>query len=246
MDGLSPCVLPDRGEVRVASALLDRSAEDVLREETLLSPSERGRADRFRFRRDRGRFIVARAALRRLLGLHLGKSPVHVEIQAGRLGKPELAGSSAASDLRFNLAHSDGLALYAFARGREVGVDVEAIRAVPEARAVARHFFSPLEMSRLTDLSPVAFEEAFLNGWTRKEAFLKARGDGLLFPLHRFHVSMAPGEPARLLGVEGEPAAAREWSIADVTAAPGFVAAVAAQGPIERLTRAAVPPLGSA
>jgi 4'-phosphopantetheinyl transferase len=246
MDGLSPGALPDSGEVRVAAVLLDRSDADVLQDEALLSPAERSRADRFRFRRDRARFVVGRGALRRLLGRYLSRAPAEVDIQAGRLGKPELMGSSAASGLRFNLAHSDGLALYAFTRDREVGIDVEAVRTVPEARAVAGQFFSALEVARLAGLSRAGFEEAFLNGWTRKEAFLKARGDGLHFPLDRFHVSMAPGEPARLLGVDGEPAAVREWSIADVPTAPGFVAAVAARGPIDRLTREAAPRLVSA
>jgi 4'-phosphopantetheinyl transferase len=234
MDGIAPGVRPGNGEVRAATAWLDR-AESPIRDAELLSAAERSRAARFHFDRDRDRFVVGRAALRRLLGEYLGQRPARVEIESGRLGKPRLAGPAARSGLRFNVAHSGGLALYAFTYGREVGVDVEALRPIPDARTIARNYFSPLELSVLSDLPETALKSAFLNAWTRKEAFLKARGDGLYFPLDRFHVSLAPGEPARLLGVDGEPAAARQWSIQALDVGPGFVAAVAARGPIDRV-----------
>jgi 4'-phosphopantetheinyl transferase len=128
------------------------------RGEALLSCDERKRAARLRSQRDRRRFIAARACLRELLGRRLDIPAAALEIRRGPRGKPQLAGS----DWRFSVSHSDDVAIYAFARGREVGIDLEAVRAVPEASAIAGHAF--------------ADAKAFLRWWTRKEALFKALG----------------------------------------------------------------------
>ena len=212
-------------EVHVWSADLDRIPEALLRDPLSADEQERGR--RFHFERDRRRFAATRGLLRRLLGRYLGLDPSRLRFAYGPRGKPFLAGED---ELRFNVSHSGGLALLAFARGREVGVDVERERPVPEAADIARHYFSAWEAAQLRRLRDGERTAAFFRCWTRKEAFIKATGDGLSRSLDAFDVTLAPGEPARLLRVEGEPEAARRFWIEDVSPAPGFAGALAVEG----------------
>jgi 4'-phosphopantetheinyl transferase len=163
--------------------------------------------------------------LRRLLGGFLGLEPERVELRYGPHGKPCVEG------LRFNLAHSHELALYAFSRGRELGVDLERIRPLRDAAAIAERYFSAEENAVLRSLPEIQRHEAFFRCWTRKEAYLKALGDGLARPLDSFDVTLAPGEPARLLRVQGAPDEAARWSLLHLDPAPGFVGALAAEGP---------------
>jgi len=208
--------LPTTGEaVRAASALL--------------SGVERQRANRFAFDRDRHRFIVARALLRRLLGARLGTRPEAVELVYGPHGKPALAPRHAPADLRFNLSHSEDLAAYAFAHGREIGVDVEAVRSMCDADAIAARFFSARENQTYLSLDSRDRPRGFFHCWTRKEAFIKALGDGLSCPLDRFDVSLAPGEPARILRLARAPGDGRRWRMESFAPAAGFVAALVAE-----------------
>ncbi len=169
-----------------------------------LSDAERQRASRLAFDRDRRRFVVARARLRQLLRF-------------------------AASDLRFNVSHCDDLAVYAFSHGCEVGIDVEAVRVMGDADDLAARFFSRREHGAYRALHPRDKPLGFFQCWTRKEAFIKALGDGLSYPLNRFDVSLAPGEPARVLRVEGAPEDHRRWHMESFAPALGFVAAVVAE-----------------
>ena len=129
--------------------------------------------------------------------------------------------------LRFNLAHSHELALYAFTLGREIGVDIEYLRALPDADQIAKRFFSARENAALQALSTNQRQQAFYNCWTRKEAYVKAIGKGLAQPLDQFDVSLAPGESTRLLKVEGAPEEGSRWSLYSLTPVAGYVAAVA-------------------
>jgi 4'-phosphopantetheinyl transferase len=215
-----------QNDVEVWCASLD-APDEAGRAERWLSPDERQRAARFRFDQDRQRFILHRGILRALLGRYLAVHPRELAFMSGPNGKPALASPFAARGLRFNLSHSQNLALYAFALDREVGVDVEAIRPLDDVEGIARRYFSRAENAALERIVPVQRSEAFFNCWTRKEAFLKATGEGLDRPLDSFDVSLAPGEPARLLAT-GEPTGA--WSLHDLAPAPGFRAAVAAAG----------------
>jgi 4'-phosphopantetheinyl transferase len=195
---------------------------------SLLSPDERMRAERFHFDRDRDRFTAARATLRLLLAAYLGEGPRAYELGYGAHGKPFLAGAFAASGLEFNLSHAQGLATYAFASGRTVGVDLERLVEVPDALDLAARFFAPSERAALEALEPGQRSRAFLTGWTRKEAFVKALGQGLGFPLDGFEVSLSPDEPARLLAFAGgDPAA---WTLSGFAPEEGYLAAVAVQG----------------
>jgi 4'-phosphopantetheinyl transferase len=191
-----------------------------------LSDDERQRARRFAFDRDRRRFVVARARLRKELGSRLGVLPAAVELQYGAHGKPALAGRFAEAELRFNVSHCDDVVVYAFAAGREVGIDVEAIRALPDADAIAARFFSSRENIAYRALHPRDRPLGFFQCWTRKEAFIKALGEGLSHPLDSFDVSLAPGEPAELLRVGPVPGDDRTWRLESLSPAPGYVAAL--------------------
>ncbi|HYU89733.1 MAG TPA: 4'-phosphopantetheinyl transferase superfamily protein [Gemmatimonadales bacterium] len=195
---------------------------------SLLSAAERERARRFAFGRDARRFIVGRARLRQLLGARLGVRPESVQLVYGARGKPALA-NSGKNSLRFNLSHCDDLAVYALSSGREVGIDVEAMRPLPDADAIAARFFSRREHAAYRALDPCDQPRGFFQCWTRKEAFIKALGEGLSHPLDSFDVSLAPGAPAELLRVEPVPRDDRGWRLASFSPAPGFVAAVAAE-----------------
>ena len=195
---------------------------------SLLSAAERERARRFAFGRDAGRFIVGRGRLRQLLGARLGVRPESVELVYGARGKPALA-NSGRNSLRFNLSHRDDLAVYALSWGCDVGIDVEAIRPLPDADAVAARFFSRPEHAAYRALDPRDRPLGFFQCWTRKEAFIKALGEGLSHPLDSFDVSLAPGAPAELLRVDPVRGDDRGWRLASFFPAPGFVAAVVAE-----------------
>ena len=152
--------------------------------------------------------------------------PDAVELVYGKRGKPALAGRFADSGLRFNLSHCDDVALYAFSYGREIGVDIEAVRLVPDADVIAAHMFSRGENEVYRTLDPRDKPLGFFNCWTRKEAFIKALGDGLNHPLDSFDVSLAPNEPAKILRVENRPGECCGWSMETFVPMPGFVAAV--------------------
>jgi 4'-phosphopantetheinyl transferase len=200
--------------------------EDARAAAALLSDAERQRASRFVFDRDRDRFIIARGRLRQLLGARLGTPPESVDLVYGAHGKPVLASWLADSELRFNLSHCDDVTLYAFSRGHEIGIDVEAVRVMPDADAIAARFFSHREQQAYRALERRDRPLGFFQCWTRKEAFIKAIGDGLSYPLDRFDVSLTPGEPAKILRVEDTPGDSCGWRMESLSPAPGFVAAV--------------------
>ncbi len=221
-------VLP-ADEVHVWKADLEPSAAQVQCFVEILSPDERARAARFHFARDRDRWTVARGQLRALLARYLGGLPDQFRFSLGPHGKPALA-APAGTHLRFNLSHSAGLALYAVARGREVGVDVEALRPDFATDEIAERFFSPTERRALRAVPPERRCEAFFACWTRKEAYIKARGLGLAIPLDAFDVSLAPDEPAALLATRDEPGESVRWSLEALAPGPGFAGAVVAEG----------------
>ena len=223
-------------EIHVWHVSLDRPPSDVRRMARTLSPDEQERARRYRGERLRERFIVGRGILRMLLSRYVGRPPARLCFAYGARGKPALAPAEG-SDLRFNVSHSDDLALYAFARGRDVGVDVERLRELPRAEQIAERFFSTEETAALKAEPAERRVEAFFTCWTRKEAYIKARGDGLAHPLDQFAVSLVPGEPARLwVAGDGDAREIARWSLDALPLAPGYVAALAARGRGWRLT----------
>ena len=204
----------------------------------MLSEDERNRAERFRFDHHRERFIIQRGRLREILSGYGDIPPGAIRFRNGSGGKPEIEGDNPI--IRFNLSHSGGYVLYAVACGREVGVDVEVVRPKPKAAGLVARFFSPNEKRAFRKLEPCEEEAAFYAGWTRKEAYVKALGKGLRFPLDQFDVSLKSGDQEALLHVEGAPEELRRWSLRDIDLGPGFKAALAVEltnsSPVEGLS----------
>ena len=206
-------------EVHVWRAVLDVSGPALQRLRHILAPDERARADRFHFQKDQEHFVVARGALRTILGRYLQRAPELVAFRYGLRGKPELAEPSEAGEagpLTFNVSHSHGLALYAVSVRRAVGIDVEHVRPFPSSHQIAERFFSAEEIAGLCSLPDDVQQEAFFRCWTRKEAILKAKGEGL------FGWSLLPTQADA-----GEWSA---WAIRDLEPGPGYVAAISAEG----------------
>ena len=218
------------GEVHVwrADTRLDCGRIAELRQ--VLSEDEADRALRYRYSRHRDQFIAARGALRVILSQYLGTGPAGITFSYGPFGKPVLSGGPAGIDIRFNLSHSGSTALCAAVLGREVGVDLEEIRPVPDMLNIAERFFSPDEGTALKDLPEGARLPAFFACWTRKEAYLKAKGAGLTVRLDQFDVPVSPDEPAALIRVAGQPDEPGRWSMFDLDAGAGHAAALAVEG----------------
>jgi 4'-phosphopantetheinyl transferase len=211
------------GEVHVWRETLVRPAAEVERLRSLLAPAERSHADRYRFERLRSRYIVGRATLRLLLAGYLDTSPGELEIRYGEHSKPYLEGGPS-----FNLAHSGAVALYAFAAAGELGIDVELEDPEVAHSRVAERFFSPAEVEALRSLPETQQAHAFLACWTRKEAFIKARGDGLSLPLDSFDVTLAPGVAPALVRTAWSEEEPGRWRLEDLSdRSAGYVAAIA-------------------
>jgi len=217
-------------EVHVWRAQLDRSGDQVHGLTDLLTADELDRASRFVFEIDRQRFIVARGALRSILGRYIPVSPGHLRFSYNPYGKPFLAPKFSSYLLNFNLSHSGSMALYALARRLEIGVDVERLRSDFAYEDIAKRFFSANEVAVLRTIPAERKLEAFYNCWTRKEAYIKAHGKGLSLPLDSFDVSFAPGDPPRVLITREEPQESSRWTLLDLQPGPGYVGALAVKG----------------
>lgn len=216
--------------------MLDLPERLVHRLWPLLAADERQRAERFFFEEDRTHFVVARGLLRVLLGRYLHQDPQDLRFTYGPHGKPALATNMGGIALCFNVSHSHGWALYAITLGREIGVDIERIRPEVVQEKIPERFFSPREVTVLRALPLPLQVPAFFACWTRKEAYIKAKGAGLALPLDQFDVSLAPGEPAALLHTAWDPQEAARWTLRDLAPASGYRAAVAVVGHNWRLT----------
>jgi 4'-phosphopantetheinyl transferase len=201
-----------------------------------LAPDEEARAGRFHFARDRNHFAAARGLLRLILARYLNRPPTLLRFGYSSYGKPFLEGECGPGGLRFNVSHAHGMALFAVARGREVGVDIEHARDDFEHLDLAGRFFSAREVETLKALPPEAQTQAFFNCWTRKEAYIKARGEGLSHPLDEFDVALAPGEAAALTCTRSDPAEVTRWAMRELFPGHGFQAAVVAEGGAFRLS----------
>lgn len=217
-------------DVHVWRTSLELSAAHVQRLRQTLAADEIARAERFYFEKDRRHFIVARGVLRMILSRYLGLDPRQLGFCYSSYGKPALATAPGRDWLRFNVSHSHELALYAITRGREVGIDIEYMRDNLATDTIAESYFSPREVAVLRALPADLRHEAFFTCWTRKEAYIKARGEGLSFPLDQFDVSLAPGEPAALLRTLGDPHEASRWSLQALTPGTGYAAALVVEG----------------
>jgi 4'-phosphopantetheinyl transferase len=224
--------LATEGEVHVWLARLDRGPDEIRALGGILSEDERFRAERFCFPRDRDRFIAGRGILRTILAEYLNREPGQLRFASNPYGKPALAAVPEESPpLCFNVTHSEGLALYAVTRTREVGIDLEWAHRELDLQAIAERFFSPREAAGLGALPPEARREAFFACWTRKEAYVKARGQGLSLALDGFSVSLAVGGPPEHLRAAGNAHGADDWSVYGFTPVAGYSAALAVASP---------------
>lgn len=214
-------------DVHVWLAKLDDFSVDSLK--LLLREDELTRAAPFHFEKDRNHFIVARAWLRKLLAAYLGVGPRELRFSYAEKGKPAQE-ESQRSSLSFNLAHSGGMAIYAFSHHREIGVDLEFMREDLADEKIAERFFSAREIEDLRSLPAELRKRAFFDCWTRKEAYIKARGDGLSMSLDEFDVSFVPGSDAALLRNYKNPTEVARWSMKSLTVPEGYVAALVAEG----------------
>ena len=201
----------------------------------ILAPDEIARASRFYFEDDRRRFVKCRVALRIFLGGYVEIQPAEIRFQCENNGKPEIALPHDARGLSFSVSNSGGLALIAVGSGSAIGVDIEEIRPKPDFLDIARRFFSAREVQAILAVSENKRQEAFFACWTRKEAYLKATGIGLMRPLSEFSVSVDPDGPAELWEVEGDPDAVTHWSLESVRPGAGYMGALAYKGPVRRV-----------
>ena len=222
LNAAPPELLP--GVVHLWQGSLQASTAAVEACYELLSAEEREKAARYRVERPRGDFILTRGTLRALLAKYLHTTPGDFSFHYTQYGKPLLDGDS---DLRFNVSHTAGLALIAFVRNHEVGVDVEKVRAQTDVLNLAERFFSDHERRALRTLSGDELHAAFFRCWTRKEAYIKAKGEGLSLPLHQFDVSIEPRENHALLATRPDQTEAARWMLSDIAITPGYAAAVA-------------------
>lgn len=208
---------------------LDQTAGVVMGYSRVLAPDEESRAERFRFERHKRRFIVGRAVLRKVLGSYLDLNPAQVSFGYGHKGKP-FVDSSINPLLRFNLSHTDELMVLAVSLKREIGVDVEFMRPISDIDQLADHCFSETELRTFRQVSARHRRAAFFRCWTRKEAYIKAIGDGFSAPLKGFDVSLLPGAEACLLRVEADPGEVERWSMCAFEPAPDVQGALVAAG----------------
>ena len=204
-------------------------------EATVLSADEIARANRFHFEKDRMHFIQCRCALRSLLARYLTIPPNEIQFEYMASGKPELAAEQNPSELRFNLSHSADMALIAIGSKHKLGVDIEKMRSDVDTTALAERFFSVRERAGLQALPSHLRVSGFFACWTRKEAFLKATGEGLSFPLADFSVTTHPDLDPQLEQIRGNTDVHEQWLLADVSAAEGYRATVAVEAPSSRL-----------
>jgi 4'-phosphopantetheinyl transferase len=220
-----------RREVHAWVCSLEVAQDKLADFEATLWPTERERAARFHFDKHRHRFITGRGLLRMILGGYLQNEPASIEFVYGPQGKPALGGALAKSGLNFNLSHSESLGVIALTRAGSLGVDVERVRSLEDVEELVRRFFSARESAAFRELADGNRAEAFFNLWTRKEAWLKATGEGIAHSLNLVEVSFLRGEPARLLGLPYGFGRSEEWSLHSFCPALGFAAAIAVAAP---------------
>ena len=215
-------------DVHVWRVRLDEAPSRVRRFIKILSAGEREKAGRFRFERHHRRYIVSHAMLRIILGrFYLNIDPRKLEFGHGDHGKPHVANHIPERKLYFNMATSHELALYGLTRDHEIGIDVEFQRELRDAEEIAAHYFASGEIAALRSLPGDTKPEGFYNCWTRKEAFIKAVGKGLSFPLDQFEVSLSPGESPRIISIKGDVAQAKHWTLESLDPGQGYIAALA-------------------
>jgi 4'-phosphopantetheinyl transferase len=218
-------------EAHVWRASLYQPTDVIAKLAPLLSRDERQRAERFHRPTDRWRFIVGRGILRKILATYLALAPDEVRFVYNKYGKPFISDDQSRGALSFNQSHSNGMALYAVARRRRIGIDVEYIREDFAILEVAERFFSKDEFEALKALPSDRRTKAFFNCWSRKESYIKAIGMGVSYPLDEFSVSLAPDVTPALLKVDADATEASRWNMYQLDVGEGYAAAFIVENP---------------
>ncbi|HTI72987.1 MAG TPA: 4'-phosphopantetheinyl transferase superfamily protein [Candidatus Limnocylindria bacterium] len=217
-------------EVHLWKIQLDWPESVLARFRRDLSVEEQQRADRFVFDKHRRRYVVAHGAMRSVLSRYLGCDPRQVEYQTNSKGKPAIKPGLGDGILQFNLSHSEEVALLAVTQGRAVGVDLEQVREFSGRDGIVEKQFSAAEWEEFQRVPPPLRNEAFTLGWTRKEAFVKALGEGLSCDLRAFSVSLTPGEEPRLVHIDPSLEGRGPWALGHIDPEPGFCGALVVAG----------------
>jgi 4'-phosphopantetheinyl transferase len=214
-------------EVHICLINLHVSTDTLQKLVNYLSPEERAKAAKFHFAQHREQFTITHAVLRLLLAHYSQLTPATVSFVTNPYGKPALSILANQSPLYFNLSHTQGLAICAFTHICELGIDIEYMRTNLDYEQIAAYVFSPQEQAVLSRLTDQSQAHAFFNAWTRKEAYIKARGKGLSLPLDLFDVTLHPDEPSALLETREADQDASAWSMYDLAVPSGYKAALA-------------------
>lgn len=240
--GLPGDLFLQEGEVHVWFVRLPKMSahfESILE---ILAPDEVARAARFRFDGNRNEYILTRGFLRHILSSYAGSAPHLLRFCYNSYGKPTLAAPWCGNRLEFSVSHSRGVAVCAVMRDGQVGVDLEYLHQDVEFDQIAEQFFSPREMSLFRRLPSNKKRVAFFSCWTRKEAYIKARGEGMFLDLRSFDVAFAQDQPASVFIGTDNPSETRRWSLADLSAPVGYTASVAFEGVVGRIRSWEWPP----
>jgi 4'-phosphopantetheinyl transferase len=216
--------------VDIWRAPLDLTQGEINDYRELLSPDEFARAYRFKTKRKQREYLISRGLLRRILGLSLQLNPRELEFKYTEHHKPYLEITRRGLPVSFNVTHSHGLALIAVTLGHAIGIDIEHVRHDVRFRQLAGRFFSAQEARALETYTEAGLPRAFFACWTRKEAFVKALGDGISFGLNEFSVSVDPLDDAVALTTHWDPDEARKWSLVNIATHADYLAALAVEG----------------
>lgn len=214
-------------QVHLWTIPLDLAENSIEQYGQYLSSEESERARRFYFERHRRRYIASHGALRVILSDYLDADPIEIQFDQRQYRKPKLSAPFSGSRVHFNLSHSHELAVLGVVLDHEIGVDVEYILTKRDMDAIAARFFSPSEHAAYLGLPEDQRSQGFTNCWTRKEAFIKALGEGLSYPLDNFEVTLKPGEPVRMVRIGDDFHEAPRWTLESFQPAPDYVAAIA-------------------
>jgi len=199
---------------------------------SVLNTEERERALKFRFEKDRNCAIIARGVLRNLLSNYTGLKPENIHFEFGSNGKPAICQHT---PIQFNVSHSTDAIVFGFTKSYILGIDVECTEDDLDVENVAKSFFSETEVHSLLKLDQAYHKQAFYNCWTRKEAFIKAEGSGLSFPLKEFSVSLASSAEAELLETRWNKKEKEKWTLTAFTPAENYIGALAIKGKINNI-----------
>jgi 4'-phosphopantetheinyl transferase len=222
----------DKYSAHVWCADLNKSANEIIELHAVLSEDEKQRAARFHFDKDRNHFVVARGILRQLLSRYIDVEPQKIIFSYSEHGKPFV---DQQYNLQFNVSHSHGIALYAFTREPSVGIDIEYKDRQCDIDSIVERYFSSNEVHIIKNLTGTEKVQAFFNGWARKEAFLKALGQGLSYPLANVEVTLIPDKPARFVALHDEQLNINDWCLHALELVPNYAAALVVKGNLQKV-----------